>query len=82
MERKPLNVETCPTSRELEAYAGKQLIGTRNEEIFLHLKHCATCLRTLAQLTQVPSPEGIIRGGGSVSWWQHLLTWCRRVLRR
>ena len=72
MYRKPLDTERCPKGPELEAYAARRLIGTRNEEIFLHLKHCATCLRRMAELTRTPTPDTIIRGGQRPGWWQRL----------
>ena len=70
--------EPCPRRRELEAYAARQLSGKRNEQIFLHLKYCATCLRTMAQLTAVPSPDDILRG--KPAWWRRVQQWLRSRL--
>ena len=70
MSRKRLDTETCPSPQELEAHAAGRLIGRRNEEVFLHLKHCGKCLRTLAGITRVPSPEEIVRGSRRGSLWQ------------
>ena len=76
MARKRLNIDACPARSDLEAYASKLLIGRRNEEVFLHLKHCGKCLRQMAALTSVPSPERIIQGGqGRKRWQQRLLAW-------
>ncbi len=75
MFRKPLDIDSCPTSDELEAHARQKLYGKRNEEIFHHLKHCAKCLRRMATLHRVPSASEIIQGGQRPSWWQRLKGW-------
>ncbi len=70
--RKHLDTDRCPKPRELEAYAAKRLIGSRNERIFHHLKYCGKCLRALARLTQVPAPDEIVRGAKGASFWERL----------
>ena len=72
MYRKPLETDECPKTEELEAHAAKRLIGKRNEEVFLHLRHCSRCLRRISKLTRTPSPQEIIKGGGGSSWWKRL----------
>ena len=70
MIRKPLETKTCPTPHELEAHVRKELYGKRNEEIFVHLKYCAACLRRLAKLKpRVPSAGEIIQGRRP-RWWE------------
>ena len=75
MYRKPLNTDTCPKPGELQDYAAKHLIGKRNEEVFLHLKHCGKCLRRMAGLTRAPSPDDIIQGGQRPGLWQRVKAW-------
>ena len=77
MFRKPLNVDACPKPAELEDYAAKALYGKRNEEIFLHLKYCARCLRRMGHLTRTPTAKEIIQGAGRPAWWQRLQFWRR-----
>ncbi len=70
MIRKRLETKTCPQSHELEAHARKALYGKRNEEIFVHLKYCAKCLRRLAKLKpRALSAEEIIQGRRP-HWWE------------
>ncbi len=81
MDRKPPSMTSCPSGRELEAYAWHQLAGARRDDIELHVPSCTSCLHVLAALNHVPSPEEIIRGGrrsawrAFVAWWQRLLRW-------
>ena len=72
MYRKPLDTDTCPSTSDLESYAAHRLIGRRNEEIFLHLKHCGKCLRRMAELTRTPSPKAIIEGAARPGLWQRV----------
>lgn len=72
-DRKQLNIDACPTPRELESYAAKRLLGTRNEEIFFHLQRCATCLRAMAKLAVVPTPGEIIQEVSWRGWWDRLV---------
>ncbi len=69
MIRKPLQTKTCPKPHELEAHIRKTLYGKRNEEIFVHLKYCAKCLRRLAKMSRAPSAEEIIQGRRP-HWWE------------
>ena len=78
MDPRPLKVDACPRPQELEIYAAKLLLGKRNEEILLHLKGCAPCLREVAKLTAVPMPDEIIRAGARPAWWRWLLRWVPR----
>ena len=64
MYRKPLETDECPKPEELEAHAAKRLIGKRNEEVFLHLKHCSRCLRRISKLTRAPSPQESLKSNG------------------
>ena len=56
--------DKCPGPEILRRYVRKELIGTRNEEVELHVQRCQGCLDALAELTRVPDPNEIIRRGG------------------
>ena len=80
MFRKALKTDTCPKPQELHAHVAKTLYGKRNEEIFLHLKHCAKCLRRMAKLTRTPTAAEIIQGATRPAWWRRFDL--RRMFRR
>ena len=61
-----------PPENDLRAYADKTLFGKPNEMVYMHLKYCSFCLRRLAQLSKVPSPDAIVSGGSNAGWWQAL----------
>jgi hypothetical protein len=76
MDRKELDVDRCPTTRDLEAHARKELVGQRSEAVMLHLKRCSSCLAQMATITRVPSPDDIIQT--RLPWWRRVLHVFRR----